>query len=335
MPTAPIPLATYLASLTMNFYDLADVRQTGDAVIQVAGGNGSVSIPVAQGVQGFSVYAGATLPTASSPAGAVPMDKYILTAADGAGLPGDMYRKAGDNTWALIGSIRGAAGHPMLVGTTVPTAAVPAGAVAGDQYLFLGTSGGTPGDVYVKAASGTWSVQGNQRGPAGPSGAAQMQDRGNWAATTAYVSGDVVTNGGFRWLVKTAHTSGTTFSGNTNWIPLSPPETSTVVPTPLVSPWTNFGGSYATAAYSIVGTRVHLRGVVTTAPSLTGPFAIFYLPAGYRPAAQEVFACSTGGSSAIRVDIQSTDGSVQIGPGASLMANSIVSLSGISFSTVA
>jgi len=220
VPTAPIPIASYLASLTLNFYDLANVRATGDAVIQVAGGNGSVSIPIAQGVQGFSMYAGATLPTATSPAGAVPMDKYTLTGVDGAGLPGDVYRKNGDNTWALIGSIRGAAGHPMFVGTTVPTTTVPAGAVTGDQFLFLGVTGGTPGDVYVKASDGSWSVSGSQRGAAGPSGAAQMQDRGNWAATTAYVSGDVVTQGGLRWLTKAAHTSGATFSGATNWLVL-------------------------------------------------------------------------------------------------------------------
>jgi len=220
VPTAPIPIASYLASLTLNFYDLANVRATGDAVIQVAGGNGSVSIPIAQGVQGFSMYAGATLPTATAPAGAVPMDNYTLTATDGAGLPGNVYRKNGDNTWTLTGSIRGAAGHPMFVGTTVPTTTVPAGAVTGDQFLFLGATGGTPGDVYVKAADGSWSVSGSQRGAAGPSGAAQMQDRGNWAASTAYVSGDVVTQAGLRWLAKVAHTSGASFSGTTNWIVL-------------------------------------------------------------------------------------------------------------------
>jgi len=335
VPTAPIPIASYLASLTMNFYDLANVRTTGDAVIQVAGGNGSISIPVAQGVQGFSMYAGATLPTATSPAGAVPMDKYTLTGVDGAGLPGDVYRKNGDNTWALIGSIRGAAGHPMFVGTTVPTTTVPAGAVTGDQYLFLGTTGGTTGDVYVKASNGAWSVSGSQRGPAGPSGPAQFQERGAWAATTAYVYGDVVTQGGQRWLTKAPHTSGGTFSGTTNWIPLGiTPETVTPV-TAFTSPWQNYNSvpGFAPAAYYTIGTRVFLRGLMQTTSALSGPYAIFTLPVGFRPAYNEFFSCSMGGSTSGRLDVGS-DGTVGAGAGVSFPAQGFLSLSGISFSTL-
>lgn len=334
MPTAPIPIASYRANLTMNFFDFADVRTTGDAVIQVIGGDGSINIPVAQGVQGFSMYAGATLPTATSPAGAVPMDKYTLTGTDGAGLPGDVYRKNGDNTWSLIGSIRGAAGHPLFVGTTVPTTTVPAGAATGDQYLYLGTSVGTTGDVYVKAADGSWSVSGNQRGPAGPSGAAQMQDRGNWAATTAYASGDVVTNGGFRWLVKTAHTSGATFSGTTNWISIGvAPETHT----PLVpaSGWLNYGNGFQVLGYETIGaSRVFLRGVITnTAPVTTagGPAGMFGMPTGLKPTATEQLKVMGNGTTLYRADLR-TDGVCAIY--GDLAANSYVTLSDLTYSTL-
>lgn len=305
MPTSPIPLATYLASLTMNFYDVANVRATGDAVIQVVGGNGSVSIPVAQGVQGFSMYAGATLPTATTPAGAVPMDKYTLTGADGAGLPGDVYRKNGDNTWTLIGSIRGAAGHPVFVGSTVPTSTVPAGATTGDQYLYLGTSVGNPGDVYVKAADGSWSVSGSQRGPAGPSGAAQMQDRGDWAATTAYVSGDVVTNGGQRWLVKTAHTSGSTFSGATNWVPLGLVPEAPLAGAALVFPWAS-GNTIQPFGIRILGNRLFIRGGVTASgTSNSGP--VFTLPTGFWPAYSQPLKAVYNEGGYVIVDV-GTDG---------------------------
>lgn len=111
MPTPPIPIASYKADLVMNFYDVADVRTTGDAVIQIAGGNGSVNIPVAQGVQGFSVYGSTSLPTATSPT-AVPNDLYIYaaTTASGGVNPGDVLRKNGDGTWSVIGNVRGAKG---------------------------------------------------------------------------------------------------------------------------------------------------------------------------------------------------------------------------------
>lgn len=111
------------------------------------------------------------------------------------------------------------------------------------------------------------------------------------------------------------------------------PETSTAV-TAFASPWTNFGGAFAPAAYATIGSRVFLRGLVLTSTNLTGPFAIFRLPVGLRPATQELFVCTTGGVGAIRVDIYPGDGSVAIGPGTSIVANSFLSLSGINFSTL-
>lgn len=183
MSTAPAPIATYLANLTLNFYNLADVRATGDAVIQVIGGNGSISIPVAQGVQGFSVYGGSTVPTAASPATAVTMDQYIY-AGTGATAPlvvntGDVLRKAGDGTWSVVGNIRGPQG-----------------------------------------IQGIQGIQGNT----GPTGATTLNDRGAWTGPgTNYVSNDVVTAIGQRWLNKAPHTSGATFSGATNWVPLTLP----------------------------------------------------------------------------------------------------------------
>lgn len=113
----------------------------------------------------------------------------------------------------------------------------------------------------------------------------------------------------------------------------SPPETSVTV-TAFVAPWTNFGSGFAPAAYQTLGTRVFLRGTVTTSAALTGAYGIFYLPAGLWPTSQEPFACTIGGGGAIRVDIYPSNGAVAIAPGTSIVANGYVSLSGISFSTL-
>jgi len=116
-----------------------------------------------------------------------------------------------------------------------------------------------------------------------------------------------------------------------------PIETSTVVPVAAFAPsWTNFGGGYAPAAYATIGTRVFLRGLVTTSAALSGPSTILTLPAGFQPAKQELFVCTLGGGSSIRVDVFSVgNGSVAIGQGASVAAGTFLSLSGINFSTLA
>ena len=112
------------------------------------------------------------------------------------------------------------------------------------------------------------------------------------------------------------------------------PETSTNVAA-FVAPWANFGGGFSPAAYATIGTRVFLRGLVISLGAVTGPYPIFHLPAGLWPALQELFICTIGGGAAIRVDIYPNDGAVAIGNGTSVAANTYVSLSGLSFSTLA
>lgn len=114
------------------------------------------------------------------------------------------------------------------------------------------------------------------------------------------------------------------------------PENAMTLVTAFTAPWGNNGGGYANAAYSVVGTRVFLRGVVANSGAVGGPYAIFNLPVGFQPAAQEMFICTIGGGGAIRVDIYPVgNGAVAIGGGTSLPANSFLSLSGINFSTLA
>ncbi len=120
---------------------------------------------------------------------------------------------------------------------------------------------------------------------------------------------------------------------DTNFI--RPEGAMTLVPaSAFTAAWTNFGGAFPPAAYSIMGTRVFLRGTVVTSVALTGAYKIFNLPAGFRPFYEEPFISTLGGGGAIRIDVY-PNGDVAIAPGTSINANGYVSVSGFNFSTLA
>lgn len=91
----------------------------------------------------------------------------------------------------------------------------PAGAVVSAKINF--TSGATynPND---------WTEDPRFVNPRPP----VVNDHGNWTPATVYAYGDVVTSNYQRWLTLAAHTSGTTFSGVTNWVQLSLPVINTL-----------------------------------------------------------------------------------------------------------
>lgn len=101
--------------------------------------------------------------------------------------------------------------------------------------------------------------------------------------------------------------------------------------------WSNFGDVYQMVGFHRDRGYVHLRGLarwhyVQTSSAYS---VVFYLPPGYRPAKQEVFAASTQYDSIDgRVDVR-PDGAVQVQrgvPGGSTSGEQgWVSLSGISF----
>jgi hypothetical protein len=105
------------------------------------------------------------------------------------------------------------------------------------------------------------------------------------------------------------------------------------VPT-LGNGWVDFGGSYSPAAYFKDSCGiVHLRGLIKGGAfsSPGGDKPVFTLPAGYRPAGQELHgACSSGSSTDNprmgRVDI-TPDGRVFVVGG----SNAWITLCGISF----
>ena len=102
------------------------------------------------------------------------------------------------------------------------------------------------------------------------------------------------------------------------------------VPT-LAANWSNYGGAYQTAGYwkdSATGV-VHLTGLVKKSVAGVAGEAIFTLPTGYRPAAQEIFATDSNGAHS-RIDVNASGGVLfQTGT-----ATAWVSLSGISFKSV-
>jgi hypothetical protein len=97
----------------------------------------------------------------------------------------------------------------------------------------------------------------------------------------------------------------------------------------LVAPWVNFGGVYQTAQYRKVDDTVELRGLVKDGGAAT----IFTMPAGYRPAAREIFIGSSNNESA-RIDINS-DGEVILASFGNHGSNAFLSLAGIRFSVTA
>lgn len=148
MTTAPIPIASYIASLTMNLFDAGDLLTAGNAVIEVTGGDESINIPIAQGVRGLSTFTGTTIPTPTVPTTAVTDDLYVFTGTTGGGVTtGDVLRKAGDGTWSVVGTVRGTTGATGAAGPTGGTGGTTppsmTGATAATRYVG-GTTTGAP-----------------------------------------------------------------------------------------------------------------------------------------------------------------------------------------------
>jgi hypothetical protein len=65
----------------------------------------------------------------------------------------------------------------------------------------------------------------------------------------------------------------------------------------LLNGWSNWGGEYQVAGYRKDGAgNVQLRGVIKREPSPTADTIVATLPAGYRPAATEIFSPDSGGN---------------------------------------
>jgi hypothetical protein len=91
----------------------------------------------------------------------------------------------------------------------------------------------------------------------------------------------------------------------------------------LVNSWVSFGGSYDPPAYAKDRNGiVHLRGVVKSG---TVGAAIANLPAGFRPAVQQIFACASNGAFGQLTAFKNGDMFCAVGN------NAWFSLSGISF----
>lgn len=100
----------------------------------------------------------------------------------------------------------------------------------------------------------------------------------------------------------------------------------------LTAPWVAFGSGLRTPGYRRkLNGEVQLRGMIKSGAA---GGTIFTLPVGMRPTEPETFICAAGGPGAARVDV-SASGVVSVNAFIGAGTNSYVSLSGISFDSVA
>lgn len=117
------------------------------------------------------------------------------------------------------------------------------------------------------------------------------------------------------------------------------PETASAAGMTLAVGWSNYGGGYQNVSYQQVGTRVFLRGLLTNATAVPASGSgsvnnVAFLPIGVRPSAIETFSVVGGGPVAIGLLNILTDGTCQLS-GIALPAGGYVSISGVTFSTIA
>ena len=78
----------------------------------------------------------------------------------------------------------------------------------------------------------------------------------------------------------------------------------------FVSPWTNWGNAHRPGGFTVDELGwVMLRGLITSATSLSSIHTIFTLPNDLRPPGQEIFCCQAnrgGTPAALRVDVYPT-----------------------------
>ena len=117
------------------------------------------------------------------------------------------------------------------------------------------------------------------------------------------------------------------------------PETASAAGVSLSAGWSNYGAGYQNVSYQMVGTRAFLRGLLTNATAIPASGSgsvndVIILPTGVRPAASELLPVVGGDPVAIgRLDIY-TSGVCRLF-GIALPAGGYVSLSGVTFSTIA
>lgn len=96
----------------------------------------------------------------------------------------------------------------------------------------------------------------------------------------------------------------------------------------LNAPWVNYGDVFAVAGYRRDAGRVQLRGLVKAG---SGGTAIFVLPAGFRPPAQQIYTAVSDSSVAARIDVKANGEVLVSQPGAGVLG--WLSLDGIAFFT--
>lgn len=129
-------------------------------------------------------------------------------------------------------------------------------------------------------------------------------DRGAWAGPgTNYAFGDVVTNGGQRWLNKAPHASTASFTGAANWIPLT-------LPVPVTGPQGELAAAVLTANSTPVSAVTAVLGLAPT----------FTIPAGtsrriMATLSGQVLASTTTTTAEVTMGFGSAGPSVLIGVG--------------------
>jgi hypothetical protein len=98
----------------------------------------------------------------------------------------------------------------------------------------------------------------------------------------------------------------------------------------LVNGWVNFGGVQAAGYMKDRMGFVHLRGNIKNGGTTVGTI-LFTLPAGYRPAANEIFVVGTNTTETFQAIAIDPSGNVKLDTAAN---SALVTLSGITFSTV-
>lgn len=136
---------------------------------------------------------------------------------------------------------------------------------------------------------------------------------------TAYAASPAVVGADVRLLVG---------SGSCEVLSSAGVSTSWTAPT-LTNSWVDFLSGVAPTAYRRIGDVVELRGAIKSG---TLAAAAFTLPVGYRPTGNEMFYVVAGPGGA-RLDVV-PDGQVTVRDYRSSGTNAMVTLSGVSFSTV-
>lgn len=163
----------YIDNLTADLYQ----KQTGVWVLQtnIKGAKGDKGDTGDAGTAGLAGSDGATVLIGSGvPSGGLGSvgDVYIDNATF------TLYQKTGSSSWSSFGTFRGAAGNAIRVASGIPSNSL---GIDGDSYVNSAN-----GDLYARS-TGTYTLVGNLKGPAGTTGAQGIQ--GPSGSSTLFGSG--------------------------------------------------------------------------------------------------------------------------------------------------